>query len=311
MRTVQLRIDDGGPPLAALLRLPDDDHDRRLPTVVHGPGWLGRAAAPHYERFHEAFTRRGFAVLAFDHQGYVPPAGAAGWIDPEEQIRDTIRAVDRASADQRLDPERIGLYGVGATGGGNAVCVAARDPRIRWAVAYHVIGDGQDWLRRMRTPAEWASFVARIAADRRRRERGEEGETVDPRTDLMVAGAERAANAAKRDLDALLPARFELRSADALLRYRPLAEAERASRLLVSVVAGDAVTPEDHAVALYERAREPKRLLRLHGTSHYEANTRCIGILAREFTGWAEACLGREPPTGATVVEHDAALPAA
>lgn len=305
MRTTLVEI-VGGPPLSALFRWPGEER-ARLPVVVHGPGWLGRAAARHYEPFHDAFTRRGFAVLAFDHRGYVPPAGEPGWIDPEEQIADTIRAIDHAGTHPLIDPERIGLYGVGATGAGNAIVVAARDRRVRWTVAYHVVADGEDWLRRMRTPQEWVSFLARVAADRERRGRGEPGEAADPRDAIMVASAERRASAAKRELDATLPARFRLASADLLLGYRPLADADRVANLLVAAVAGDTVTPEDHALAVYDRAREPKRLVRLSGVGHYEANTRCLEVLVREFVGWAGRCVSPAPPTGATVVEVDAA----
>lgn len=291
--------------LRGLLRLPDDRRsgEDRVPVIVHGPGWLGLADAAHYRRFHEAFVVRGFAVLAFDHRGHVPGGKRPGWIDPEEQIRDTQAAVRFAAAHARLDPDRIGLYGVGATGAGNAIVVAARDERIRCVVAYHAIADGEDWLRRMRTPDEWSAFRARVAADRERRLRGLVGETVDPREEIMVQSAERRASGSKRDVDARLPERFLLASADALLAYRPIDEAHRASAVLVAVVAGDDVTPEEHGVALYERARRPKRLVRLRGVGHYEANGRCFRALADEFVGWFERWLGPTRPERSDLAE--------
>jgi hypothetical protein len=197
---------------------------------------------------------------------------------------------------------------MGGTGAGNVIVSGARDPRVRCLVTYHVVADGADWLRRMRDADGWTRFVARVAADRERRSRGEPGELVDPREELMIQTSERRASAAKRDLDARLPARFHLASVDALLAYRPIDEAEHVARLLVATVAGDTVTPEDHALAVYARARSPKRLVLVRGVGHYEANTRCLVALAREFGDWFERCLGNgEPPMGESVVEIDAA----
>ena len=62
-------------------------------------------------------------------------------------------------------------------------------------------------------------------------------------------------------------------SADAILAYRPIDVVDRISprALMLIAVEGDAVTPEDHALALYGRAGGPKRLLLQTGTTHYDA----------------------------------------
>lgn len=314
MRTEAVHFRSDGVQLRGLLRLPEDASFpvRGLPVIVQGPGWLGLADAAHYARYHEAFVARGFAVLVFDYRGFGASDGEPGWILPEAQIADIRSAIDFASAQPIIDRSRIGLFGMGGTGAGNVIVAGARDPRVRCLVTYHVVADGADWLRRMRTSQEWDAFLVRVGADRERRSRGEAGEMVDPREELMVASAERRGHAAKRDLDARLPARFDLASADALLAYRPIDEAEHVARLLVATVAGDTVTPEDHALAVYARARSPKRLVRVRGVGHYEADARCFDALAREFGDWFERCLGDgEPPVGESVVEIEpSAVPA-
>ncbi|MEK7285306.1 MAG: CocE/NonD family hydrolase, partial [Chloroflexota bacterium] len=262
MRTSTVEFDSDGVRIRGLLRLPEDASFpvRGLPVIVQGPGWLGLAAAAHYARYHEAFVARGFAVLVFDYRGFGASDGEPGWILPEAQIADIRSAIDFASAQPIIDRSRIGLFGMGGTGAGNVIVAGARDPRVRCLVTYHVVADGADWLRRMRDADGWTRFLARVAADRERRSRGEPGELVDPREELMIQTSERRASAAKRDLDGRLPARFHLASAEALLAYRPIDEAEHVARLLVATVAGDTVTPEDHALAVYARARPPKRL---------------------------------------------------
>lgn len=307
MRTTAFEFRREGRTLRGLLRLPEGgDPPGGFPVVVQGPGWLGLADAPHYARYHEAFVSHGFAVVVFDHAGFGRSDGDPGWLVPSRQIRDTQAAVAAVTEDGRLDASRVGLFGMGGTGAGNAIAVAARTASVRCVVAYHVVADGADWLRRMRDSRGWDAFLARVTADRARRERGEPGEMVDPRTDLMIAAPERRANASKRDVDAKLPELFHLASADDLLAYRPIDDLGILARplpLLVATVAGDTVTPEYHALAVFERALAPKRLVRVRGVGHYEADARCFEALAREFTGWFERWLVAAPDRAAASAE--------
>ena len=72
------------------------------------------------------------------------------------------------------------------------------------------------------------------------------------------------------------------------LCFRPVDVVDRLAprALLVITVADDTVTPDEQATALYERAGAPKRLLRQHGTTHYESYTENFEILAREIVDW-------------------------
>src|SRR5665213_3171662 len=66
-----------------------------------------------------------------------------------------------------------------------------------------------------------------------------------------------------------------LAAADEIVAYRPI-DAARGLRtpLLVIGVEGDATTPTDHAVALYEAAVGPRRLVMQRHTTHYAAYDR-------------------------------------
>lgn len=296
----------GGERLAGLLRVPDAAV-ARSPVLVQGPGWLGLAGSPHYARLHEDLTQRGYAILAFDHRGFGESEGEPGWIIPEQQIDDIRAACDFARTLPQVDASRLGLLGVGGTGAGNAIAAGCRDERVRCVIAFHVVADGADWLRRMRTPEQWAAFQERLAADRAERAAGGPGELVDPREDLMVQSDERRGSLAKRATDAGLTPRFHLATAEALLRYRPVDEVtqDRPHALLALTVAGDTVTPEDHARAVYARAGAPKRLVVLEGTTHYRAQDDLRGELAHELASWCDRHLRDDPdPRQVSAEEH-------
>ena len=72
------------------------------------------------------------------------------------------------------------------------------------------------------------------------------------------------------------------------MRYRPLDVVDRISprALLLTAVAEDVVTPEDHAVALYERAGAPKKLMRMTGVNHYDSYSRFREQLLAAFIDW-------------------------
>lgn len=259
-----------------------------FPVIVQGPGWLGLADAKTYEPWHQAFTDAGYAVLVFDYRGYGRSDGEPGWVLPDRMVEDLTNAVTYASSRPDLDPARIGAYGIGGIGGGNAIVAAARDPRIRCVAVQSVVADGADWLRRMRREYEWLDYVERVEADARTWVTTGVSEGVNPRTDIMVATPERQAYTNKKDVDGRIEPTFFLQSAAALMRYRPIDHVARLSprALLLTAVEGDSVTPEDHAQRLYDRAGEPKRLILQRGTTHYRSYTENYEFLANEIVDW-------------------------
>jgi dipeptidyl aminopeptidase/acylaminoacyl peptidase len=287
MRDQAVEFQSFGTTVRGKLRLPDDG-GTAFPVIVQGPGWLGLADAKTYESWHRAFTDAGFAVLVFDYRGFGNSDGDRGWILPDRMVEDIINAVSFATTREDLDPARIGAYGIGGIGGGNAIIAAAKDERIRCLAVQSVVADGADWLRRMRREYEWHEYVARVEADARAWVTTGVSEAVNPRTDIMVATPERRAYTNKADVDARIEPTFFLQSAAALMRYRPLDHVARISPrpILFTSVEGDSVTPEDHAARLYQAAGPPKRLIHQRGTTHYRSYTENYETLAREIVGW-------------------------
>lgn len=287
MRREQVEFYSAGSRLVGDLLTPDAGQGP-WPTIVQGPGWMGLKDAKLYRPYHEALTTAGFAVLVFDYRGFGASEGSAVFLDPHEQVRDIINAVSYAVSRDDVDAERLGVFGSGGTGGGNAVLAAAWDPRLRAMVAQVPVSDGREWLHRMRREDEWLAFLESIRADAVERARTGHGTLVDPRAGIMVPTSERRVTTVKSDVDPRMPTEVELASAEAIFRYRPIDHvadiSPRASMFIC--VEGDATTPEDQAMALYARAGAPKRLVTQRGTTHYGAYAKYEHIVSPLIVDW-------------------------
>lgn len=312
MTTEDVRFHSGPAVLAGTLKLPDTGN-RPFPAIVQGPGWLGLAAANAYRPYHEALVAAGFAVLVFDYRGFGDSTGDASYLDPMTQVADWRAAVSYLETRAEVDAQRIGAFGSGGTGGGNAIYAGALDPRVKAVVSQVPIADGRDWLHRMRREYEWLEFLEAIRQDRLLRVVTGEPTLVAPREGIMVPTPERRASTIKADVDDKIPPFVELASAEAIFAYRPIDVVDRIAprALMVIAVENDATTPEDHAYALYDRAGGPKRLVIQTGTTHYAAYAHYRDVVNPLIVEWfqrhvvAGEVLVHERPAESDIVRLD------
>jgi len=294
VRETQVNFYSEGEEISGILRTPDLG-DGPFRAIVQGPGWMGLKDAKLYVRYHDAMTAAGFAVLIFDFRGFGDSGGRTDLVLPAMQLEDLTNAVTYLCSRKDIDSDNIGTFGSGATGGGNAIMLAAQDQRIGCAVSQVPVADGEDWLHRMRREHEWLAFLDRLAADRVARVTTGTGELVHPREEIMVPAPERRATNVKGDVDGRTPTAVQLRSADAIMQYKPIdVVASIAPRaLMIVAVEGDAVTPTDHAIDLYERAAAPKRLIMQRHTTHYAAYAHYGDEIVPGIVDWFDRHLRR------------------
>ena len=292
MQTDEVAYYSEGARIHALWRTPDVTGDGKRKAIIQGPGWLGLRDANLYVRYHEALTAAGFGVLVIDYRGFGASEGDRARLSPRDQLEDLVNGVTYLTTRDDVDADAIGVFGSGGTGGGNAVLLAAVDPRVRAVVSQLPVADGADWLHRMRAEHEWLSFLAMLDDDRRDRVLLGKGRLVHPREEIMVPTPERRATTAKADVDDRIPTAVSLSAADEILEYRPIDAAKRLQTpLLVIAVEGDATTPTDHAVAIYEAAQGPRQIVLQRHTTHYAAYDQYWESVTPRIVEWFEQYL--------------------
>lgn len=301
MRNEEVSFYSEGVKIRGALKLPDAAPGGRMPGIVQGPGWLGLRAARLYDRYHAALTAAGYALLIIDYRGFGDSEGERGLIYPRWQVEDLRNALTYLETRPEIDPDRLGAFGSGGSGGGNAVALAATDPRVRAAVCQVGIADGEDWLRRMRREYEWVEFLAALEEDRRQRVLTGVSRRVSPRDEIMIQTPERRETAVKRDVDVKLQDLAPLACAQAVLECKPIEVVDRiAPRAVMFIcVEHDVVTPEDHSIRMYERAGPPKKLVIQRGTTHYRAYQDYGAAVAPMIVEWYDRHLRSDPRAAA------------
>jgi len=211
-------------------------------------------------------------VLSFDYRGFGGSEGPKWRIMALEQVDDIRNAITWLEAQPEVDARRIGLWGT-SNGGAHAPYVAGVDERVKAAVGQVGYGDGRRLIMEIRTPEERRALDALLAEDRR--ERVLTGQGSSATCDVLLASPQTRAFFAEA-LKAVpeLYCQIPWASAEKTMEYRPIDVVHRiAPRALLLIGAErDDLCKFDGYRDLYERAREPKKLIGLPIT-HYEIYT--------------------------------------
>lgn len=287
MQTQKVEYFSGSDRVRALWRTPDAV-DGAVPAVIQGPGWLGLKDAAAYDRYHQGFTDAGFGVLSIDYRGFGDSEGdERGIVSPTRQLEDLVNGVTYLTTRSDVVEGAIGAYATGGTGGGNVVLLAATDARVRAVISQMPVADGRDWLHRMRTEYEWVEYLDLLEQDRRERVVSGISRLVHPRNEVMVETLERKQSDFKKDVDAKIKMEVPLSMVDPLLSYAPgRAAVGLTTPLMVVAVEDDATTPTDHALAIYEAAVGPKKLVLQRNTSHYAAYAKYADVVIPLMVDW-------------------------
>lgn len=258
-----------------------DGAERPYPLVVMAHGFSATKEM-YLDDFAEVFAAAGLGVLVYDNRNLGESDGEPrGEIDPWRQVQDYRSAITFGSQLDGVDPDRIGVWG-SSYSGAHVLVVAAIDRRVRCVVSQVPLVSGSENGRRLIRADHFAGLRAAFDADRVARYNGEAPATIpvtwvhDPAEPcaLPTADTHDFFLGPIQDRAKTWQNEVTLRSVEMFLEYEPGAYLPLISPtpLLLVVAAKDHLTPADLALAGYETAREPKKLLVLPG-GHFEAYT--------------------------------------
>lgn len=278
------------------------------PAITMAVGFAG--VRDHgLEPFAEAFAAAGFVVLLHDHRGFGASDGEPRQdVDPWRQIADWRRAISYLESRPEVDPARIGLWGT-SYAGGHAIVLGATDRRLRVVVAQvPTISGYEQGLRRI-PPDRVAALEESFAADERAQFRGE------PLARQAIVSADPVVPASYRSQDAIdfytqpLPEGawendVTVRSTRAARMYEPGAWISRVSPtpLLLIVALSDTMTVTDVALAAYERALQPKKLLTVAG-GHFDPYLSGFNESSAAARAWFAEYLQTSTPAGDPIAD--------
>ena len=260
---------DDGVILRAWLFVPEGIGPHPAVTMAHG---YAGTREHGLEPIAEAFADAGFVVQLHDHRGFGVSDGTPRQdVNPWQQISDWYRAISHLESRAEVDAERIGLWGT-SYAGGHALVLAATDRRIRCLVSQVPTISGFEQGRRRVRPDATSALEKAFTEDERARFRGEPGHRQQVvSTDLTVAASYQSQEAVDFYLQKVPEGVWEnevtVRSGRLAQMYEPGEWIARISPtpLLLVVALRDTITLTDLALAAYERALEPKKLVTVPG----------------------------------------------
>lgn len=276
--------------------LPDDTG--KHPTVVMAHGFSA-VKEMYLDKYAEAFAEAGLAVLVYDNRNFGASDGEPRQeIDPWLQIRDYSDAITFARSLEETDVERIGIWG-SSYSGGHVLVVSAIDRRVRCVVSQVPAISGWQNFRRLVRADFLAPLQAGLGADRDSRAAGHAPSMLpvvaeDPTAPSALPTANSyhwfTTTAAAR-----APSwrnEVTLRTIEYGFGYEPGAYIGFISPtpLLMIVALNDHVAVSDLAIAAYERAFEPKRLVLMPG-GHFDAYVEMFDRSAPPACEWFRAHL--------------------
>jgi len=275
-RDIEFNAEDGTT-LRGWLYLPESASGA-VPTVVMAHGFS--ALKENYlDSYAEAFAAAGLGALVFDNRNFGASDGEPRQeIDPWQQVRDYRDAITFASGLSEVDEDRIGVWG-SSYSGAHVLVIGALDRRVKCVVSQVPLISGHRNARRLIRADMIAAVQGMFNADRRSRYAGEAPGMIavvsdDPNVpcalptpdsyEWFTETANKRAQAWRNEVT--------LRSVEMFMEYEPGIYIGYISPtpLLMVVASRDHLTVADEAIAAYEQALEPKKLVLLKG-GHFDA----------------------------------------
>lgn len=275
---------------------PGFDPGGRTPGVVLANGWTGTAVTP--ERYGARLAEQGMVALAIDYRGWGQSGGFVRLAEPYRtddrlrrtqttaavtirrtrllplaQVEDIRAAISFLQGEPGVDRDRIGFWGT-SYAGGHAITIAARDGRIRAAVAQVPSIAGKN------LPEAARALEGPQLEDAIRRARTGRGGS-------FVTGFTRAVT-------------VDLETAQLAAEYLPFHDLDQVpeSVAVLFVVAGEEelMDNREHAYAAAELLRGPTKVVELPGVSHFDVyRDQAFETGVKEAAAWFREHLTSSP----------------
>ncbi len=263
----EIKFKSAGIECAGDLYRPDGPKRGRRPAIVMGHGFsLVKSTLTSQA---QCFADAGFMVLAIDYRSFGNSGGRTrGQLFPLNEAEDFRSAVSYMQNRRDVDPSRIGIWGA-SFAGAMVSYVAAVDERVKAACAVVPVTDGYTWLRLLRSEMDFYDLMRAIEDDRQNRYAGGKGARIP------VVAAPGTLCGIPSDAEILeffagVPDAFPtwrdtitLESMEKIMEFSPISFVHRITPrpyLIITTAGRDVVHPAWSVAALYEAAREPKRI---------------------------------------------------
>ena len=233
----------------------------------------------YLDSFAEVFAAAGLNVLVYDNRNFGASDGEPRQeIDPWAQASDYRHAITYAGSLPEVDASRIGIWGTSYSGG-HVLMVGAIDRRVKAVVCQVPMISGHDNMRALVRADLIAGFRSAFEGDRAARYTGAAPAMVPvvsenpmvaaalPTADSFQWFTETAAGRAPSWRNEVT-----VRSVEMFTEYEPGTYLPWISPtpLLMLVAREDHLTPAELAIAAFQRANEPRRLVIMPG-GHFDA----------------------------------------
>lgn len=283
--------DSEGVKIAALLYTPVKEG--KCPAIVMAHGF-GLTKEAYIDKFAEKFAENGFVVILFDYRNLGESDGLPRQeVNPFMQIDDYKNSITYACTLDKVDSERIGIWGTSYSGG-HVIVTAATDRRVKCVVAQVPTISGFQSAQR-RTPAEkLPAYWEVVAQDRQSRLEGQEplmkklvGELVE--NPLYPADDAKAYYMGAFERSETFRNEVTFRTTEYSRMYEPGIYAARISPtpILFIVAMQDTVTPTDLCLTAYEQALQPKALVTVPD-GHFSPYVQHFEIASTAALDWFE-----------------------
>ncbi len=270
----------GGLRLAGELYLPSGAAEgKRYPGIVLCQGLSGvkEKVLPEVAGF---FCGEGFACLAFDYRGFGESEGVRPRLFPRERVEDARSAISCLISRPVIDPRRVGLYGL-SYGATIVPYAAAFDRRVKAVVAVSGSGNGERWMRSLRTADQWLGFQKSLEEDRIAVARTGKSRLV-PLTEIVPfsdtfwrkyrgLSSDQESSSIPKASAASVP-EFPLSTAAAMTEFSPDTVTGLVSPRPLLFIHGeeDDVCPVELALEMYRRSGDPKKIIIIPGRDHID-----------------------------------------